>query len=550
MRVALYARYSSDRQNERSIADQLELCRRHAEGRGWTVVMTFEDAAISGQAMANRPGILNLLRAAEAGLFDKVLAEDEDRLSRSLEHLAHIAGRLDDAGVGLATLATDQVEEMHVAFKGLQASQYIKALSQKTKRGMASNAEKGLATGSRLYGYRSAPGGGMEIVPEQASVIERIFAGYAGGLTSRDIAGQLNAEGVPGPRGGPWNTSTIQGNAARANGILRTELYAGVKVWNRMDVVKNRQTGARLPKLKPESEWKRTPVPHLAIIDPDTWATVQARLAEGKDRHPVTFVKRRNGVFSGLLKCGECGATYTAYSQGRLICAAHREGGDAVCDNRRTLSRAAIETRILDGLQGRLLAPEAVAAYVRVFHRRWAERAAQDAQQLAPLERREAELSRAIGRIVDAVADGSAGKHLVAKLAELEAEHDAATQRLAEARANAQAPPAVTLHPRAAEQYAAQVRELQARLGSINKDSPPADRRLIDAIRALVTRIVITPKSQDRGAEVGIVIEGDLARFITEPAVTSSGWGASTEAPECRGKVVAGGGIEPPTCGL
>ncbi|MHB8283734.1 MAG: hypothetical protein ACYDD1_03570 [Caulobacteraceae bacterium] len=44
---------------------------------------------------------------------------------------------------------------MHVAFKGMQAQGFLKSLSQKTKRGMRSNAERDMATGSRLYGYRS-----------------------------------------------------------------------------------------------------------------------------------------------------------------------------------------------------------------------------------------------------------------------------------------------------------------------------------------------------------------------------------------------------------
>ncbi len=538
MRVALYARYSSDRQNERSIADQLTLCRRHAEARGWTVVMTFEDAAISGSAMANRPGILNLLKAAEAGLFDKVLAEDEDRLSRSLEHLAHIAGRLDDAGVGLATLATDQVEEMHVAFKGLQASQYIKALSQKTRRGMTSNAEKGLATGSRLYGYASAPGGEMAIVEDQAAVVRRIFAGYAGGLTSRDIAIRLNREGVPGPRGGGWNASTIQGNAGRGNGILRTELYAGVKVWNRMEVVKNRQTGRRLPRLRPESEWKRTPVPALAIIDRPTWDQVQARLAGRRQGPPVSHVRRRNGVFSGLLKCGVCGSSYTVTgSAKRIACTGHREQGETRCGNRRTLARASVERQILDGLRDRLLTPEAVEAYVRIYHRRWAERAAQEARDLAPLERRLAELARAIKRIVDAVCDGTASKAMTARLAELEAEQDQLAEHLEVMRAQQAGPPPITLHPNAGGVFAETVRELRERLGEITKDSPESDLKLVDRVRSMVTRILLTPESDARAAPVRIEIEGDLARFLTpaeedgeDMAVYSGSWGRDRTA--------------------
>ena len=52
IRVAIYARYSSDLQSPTSIEDQVRLCRQHAARQdGWTVVQVFEDVAISG-AMA------------------------------------------------------------------------------------------------------------------------------------------------------------------------------------------------------------------------------------------------------------------------------------------------------------------------------------------------------------------------------------------------------------------------------------------------------------------------------------------------------------------
>lgn len=262
IRAAIYARYSSERQNERSIADQLAVCVRHAAAKGWSIVETYSDAAISGAAMANRPGLLDALGGAEGGKFDILLTEDEDRIARNLEHLAHVASRLRFAGVTLATLSTDQVEDMHVAFKGLLGAEYLKNLSQKTKRGMRSNAEKGLATGSRLYGYRSDPGGGMTIVEAEAILIRRIFAEYLAGASPRTIADRLNREGTPGPRGGLWSHSSICGSRQRGNGILHTELYAGVKVWNRMDVRKDPRTGKRTPRMKPEAEWQRTPVQH------------------------------------------------------------------------------------------------------------------------------------------------------------------------------------------------------------------------------------------------------------------------------------------------
>ncbi len=67
MLVALYARYSDESQNDRSVADQIELCSRYVLSRGWTLGRSFSDAAISGQAMANRPGLLDAIAAAERG---------------------------------------------------------------------------------------------------------------------------------------------------------------------------------------------------------------------------------------------------------------------------------------------------------------------------------------------------------------------------------------------------------------------------------------------------------------------------------------------------
>ncbi|HWE17072.1 MAG TPA: recombinase family protein [Hyphomicrobiaceae bacterium] len=84
MRVAIYARFSSDLQDARSITDQIAMACQHAAKQGWLVAAEFTDAAISGASMANRPGLRELIRAAEARRFDAVLTESLDRLSRDL----------------------------------------------------------------------------------------------------------------------------------------------------------------------------------------------------------------------------------------------------------------------------------------------------------------------------------------------------------------------------------------------------------------------------------------------------------------------------------
>ena len=95
---------------------------------------------------------------------------------------------------------------------------------------------------------RSVPGepGRLEIVEVEASVVRRIFDSYAAGRSPRDIAAALNREGVLGPRGGPWNASTVAGSRKRANGILQNALYVGLIVWNRQSFIKDPDTGRRV----------------------------------------------------------------------------------------------------------------------------------------------------------------------------------------------------------------------------------------------------------------------------------------------------------------
>ena len=61
MRVAIYARFSSDLQDARSIVDRMGAARDHAARQGWEVITEFGDAAISRSSLHNRPALLDLL---------------------------------------------------------------------------------------------------------------------------------------------------------------------------------------------------------------------------------------------------------------------------------------------------------------------------------------------------------------------------------------------------------------------------------------------------------------------------------------------------------
>lgn len=83
MRAVLYARFSTEKQSEASIEDQLRVCERIAERHGFTVTARFSDAAIRGGTI-ERPGYRALLQAASRHQVDIIVAEDTSRLWRLL----------------------------------------------------------------------------------------------------------------------------------------------------------------------------------------------------------------------------------------------------------------------------------------------------------------------------------------------------------------------------------------------------------------------------------------------------------------------------------
>jgi DNA invertase Pin-like site-specific DNA recombinase len=182
MRIALYARYSSDQQSAASIEDQLRVCRERATREGWHVVSVYEDAAISGASMILRPGIQSLVHDAQAGKFDIVLAEALDRVSRDQADVATLFKHLQFARVPLVTLAEGEISELHVGLKGTMNALFLKDLAKKTHRGQRGRVEKGFSAGPVGYGYRtvrrlSSEGelvrGECRIEPSEVPIVER-----------------------------------------------------------------------------------------------------------------------------------------------------------------------------------------------------------------------------------------------------------------------------------------------------------------------------------------------------------------------------------------
>jgi site-specific DNA recombinase len=358
MRVAVYARYSSDLQDVRSIADQLGLLRDHATRQGLDVVAEFTDAAISGGSLHNRPGLLALINAAEAGRFDAILAESLDRLSRDLGDIADLHKRLAFRDVKLLTVADGgEVPRLMVGIKGAISEFYLADLAAKTKRGQVGRVKTGRIPGGRCYGYDVVRDGSEErgrrtINEMEAAVVRRIFAEYVRGCSPLKIVKTLNAEGVPGPRGGLWNASALLGSAKRRKGLLNNSLYAGRITYNRQRFIKDPATGRRQPRGNPRDEWLTQDVPELTIVSADLFEAVQAR-RESFGRVNSAIHRRPKHLLSGLLICGGCGGKMIVRNRRGSVtyfgCSAriNRIG----CENGRSVTCVEIEGRLLDALK-------------------------------------------------------------------------------------------------------------------------------------------------------------------------------------------------------
>ena len=512
--AALYARYSSDNQRDASIEDQLRICRERAERERWRIVDSYSDRSISGASLI-RPGIQALLQDAQARRFDIVLAESLDRISRDQEDIAGVYKRLTFAGVRMVTLSEGDISELHIGLKGTMGALYLKDLADKTRRGLRGRVEDGKSGGGNSYGYRvvrrTGPDGEpergeREIDPAEAAIVRRIFADYAAGKSPRQIAHELNPEGISGPRGKGWGPSTLFGNVKRANGVLNNELYIGRLVWNRQRFLKDPDTGKRVARPNPKEEWIIQEVPELRIIYDELWAKVKARQTAIRERYVknggngLTATRRTRYLFSGLIKCAECGGGYSIVYRGQFGCSTVKNKG--TCSNHTRITREELETRVLNALRNHLMKPERFHAfceeYTREINRLRMEASTGIAAKGAELKKVEG----GIRKIIDAIKEGYRTPGMKEELFELEDRKARLTEELAQA----EEPPTL-LHPNMAHEYRKRIDGLFTAL-----EDERTRLEASDDIRALVGRIIV---SAGEDGKADLWLEGDLAGILT-----------------------------------
>lgn len=509
IRAAIYARFSSDLQNDRSIDDQVALCRTAAGRAGFDVVMHFEDRALSGTSTGARAGWRSLMQAAAAGLFDVIVAEDVDRISRSQADWHAARKRLDFMGVKIHTPG-GAVGSLDGSVRAMMAEHFIENLAQHTRRGMAGVIREGRSAGGRAYGYRPVPGqpGALEIVDAEAAIIRRIFDEYLSGSAPSAIVRGLNEGSTPPPRGSFWRPSTLLGSKARAHGILHNEVYAGRIVWNRVRMIRDPETGKRVSRVNPESEWQRVDAPHLRIVSDDVYKAAQGRLA-ARTREAPKGARKIKYLLSGLLRCGECGSGMQIKDRDngrvRIQCVNQKHGGG--CGNGRAYYLDKIEQTVIDGLKEQIGSKDAIAYFVRVYNDEQRRASADAINRRAKLSAQQAEAQRGLDRLIDAITAGAVtAAEAGDRAARLRQDIDAAKAALA---ATEEPPKVVSLHPAVITTY---LRDLDRLSELISGDLAEGDTGLADAVRTMVETVTVMPTPPRHPMEIRI--EGYLDRLL------------------------------------
>ncbi len=525
----------------------MRLCRERAAREGWEVAEVYADAGLSGASLM-RPGIQQLMKDALAGKFNIVLAEALDRLSRDQEDIAGVYKRLRFAGVVIITLSEGEVGDLHIGLKGTMNALFLKDLADKTRRGLRGRVEAGKSGGGNSYGYDvvkrlasdgSPLRGDRSINEAQAAVVRRIFSDYAAGKSSKAIAKQLNREGVRGPSGKGWGPSTIHGNRERGTGILNNELYIGRLVWNRLRYLKDPETGKRVSRQNPDSALIVNEVPALRIVEQALWEKVKARqqglkVKQAKDKRGFWDRRRPRYLFSGLMKCGECGGGFVKISEHYFGCATARNKG--TCTNLTAIKRDALEETVLGGLQHHLMDPALIDVFCAEYTRHL-NRLRSDA--VASLEGWKAEfgkVDREMERLVDAIVGGFPAAKVKDRMIEL----DARKVELEALIADAPEAPAVLVHPSMGERYRQEVTRLREAL-----NEPSRREEAAEIIRGLIDAIVLRPEGDGRRKALTIDLTGHLAGILSLAGARKAEAGAP--APDRQTKLVAGIGFEPMT---
>jgi site-specific DNA recombinase len=326
-RAAIYCRVSDPGDEDAYGMDAQEReCRAYAERKGWQIVAAHREFH-TGAELFERPELGKVREEMRQRAFDVLLVDRLDRLSRDGDHRGFLRTEAKHVGVAIDS-ATETIDEssagrlLHAAYD-FKAEEDRRQIVTNMARGKRVKVEQGkpLGQGKPAYGlaWRIEDDGkkrntvGWREDPATIGHQRRIFRDYDAGLSLRQLATALEADGVLPPyhdRTGRtvWSPSTLRTILSERLYIGEAEAYRTISQKVRDDT---RGVKVRRHRARPQEERIALPAGVApVVIDPALFARVQARLAGNRER-ATDFRTQRNpevGILRrGLAYCGQCG---------------------------------------------------------------------------------------------------------------------------------------------------------------------------------------------------------------------------------------------------
>ncbi|MBQ9942560.1 MAG: recombinase family protein, partial [Christensenellaceae bacterium] len=260
----------------------------------------------SGDSIAGRPQMQQLLADVRRGLWAGVLVAEVERLARGdTMDQGLVAQTFEYAAARIVTPLRiydpcDPADREYFEFGLFMSRREYQAICRRLQAGRMSSAREGNFVGGQApYGYRlarDAKGPTLLPIPHEADVVRRIFALAGGGMGPARIAGELESAAIPTRKGGPWRSETVRG-------ILQNPVYVGKIRWKNR--ISQRIPGScRRTRRSGGKDCLLTEGRHPPIISEESFAAAHQKKAQKTP--PVPGPRQLQNPFAGLARCGLC----------------------------------------------------------------------------------------------------------------------------------------------------------------------------------------------------------------------------------------------------
>ncbi len=279
---------------------------------------------VSGETIAARPVMQQLLREVEFGKWEGVLVVEVERLARGdTMDQGQVAKSFKLYNTKIVTPSKtydpgNEFDEEYFEFGLFMSRREYKTINRRLQRGRLASVKEGkIIYSTAPYGYRKVKisndkGYTLEIIPSEATVVKMIYDLYANGIQTPDgsyskmgvslICKQLDSLGIKPKHKDTWAISSIRD-------ILKNPIYIGKVRWQWKKETKWIDNGILKKSRTKSSQYMIFDGIHQAIIDESTFQTVQ-NLIEKNRKTTVTATKLRNPL-TGLVYCKKCGQMMT-----------------------------------------------------------------------------------------------------------------------------------------------------------------------------------------------------------------------------------------------